>query len=122
MIAYSHCIAHGIDMAKGMDQQKRAVDSGYWPLWRYDPRNAGPGEHPFHLDAKAPKIPLSDFTDRETRFAVLARSRPQEAERLAALSRHDVEERRLVYEQLAEVEHEHESETATTSEEAPDGA
>ena len=120
VIAYSHCIAHGIDMAKGMDQQKRAVDSGYWPLWRYDPRNAGPGEHPFHLDAKAPKIPLSDFTDRETRFAVLARSRPQEAERLAALSRHDVEERRLVYEQLAEVEHEHENETDTTSEETPD--
>jgi len=90
VIAYSHCIAHGIDMAKGMDQQKRAVDSGYWPLWRYDPRHAGPGEHPFHLDAKAPKIPLSDFTDRETRFAVLARSRPQEAERLAALAReHD---------------------------------
>jgi pyruvate-ferredoxin/flavodoxin oxidoreductase len=106
VIAYSHCIAHGIDMAKGMEQQKRAVDSGYWPLWRYDPRNAGPGQHPFHLDARAPKIPLSEFTDRETRFAVLQRSRPQEAERLHELAQHDVEERRLVYEQLAEVEHE----------------
>ena len=119
VIAYSHCIAHGIDMAKGMDQQKRAVDSGYWPLWRYDPRHAGPGEHPFHLDARAPKIPLSEFTGRETRFAVLARSRPQEAERLAALSQHDVEERRLVYEQLAEVEHEHDDHPAPASEEAP---
>ena len=53
VIAYSHCIAHGIDMVKGMRQQKLAVDTGYWPLWRYDPRNAGPGEHPFHLDSGA---------------------------------------------------------------------
>jgi pyruvate-ferredoxin/flavodoxin oxidoreductase len=109
VIAYSHCIAHGIDMAKGMDQQKRAVDSGYWPLWRYDPRHTGPGEHPLRLDARAAKIPLSEFTERETRFAVLARSKPQEAERLAGLAQRDIEERRLVYEQLAEVEHEHEA-------------
>jgi pyruvate-ferredoxin/flavodoxin oxidoreductase len=122
VIAYSHCIAHGIDMAKGMDQQKRAVDSGYWPLWRYDPRHAGPGEHPFHLDARAPKLPLSEFTGRETRFAMLARSRPQEAERLAALARDDVAERRLVYEQLAEVEHEQATEGAPPPEEETDDA
>ncbi|MGL6279775.1 MAG: pyruvate:ferredoxin (flavodoxin) oxidoreductase, partial [Gaiella sp.] len=113
VIAYSHCIAHGIDMAKGMEQQKRAVDSGYWPLWRYDPRRTGPGEHPLTLDARAAKIPLSDFTERETRFAVLARSKPAEAERLAELAQHDISERRLVYEQLAEVEHEHEQPAAS---------
>jgi pyruvate-ferredoxin/flavodoxin oxidoreductase len=109
VIAYSHCIAHGLEMAKGMQHQKLAVDTGYWPLWRYDPRHAGPGEHPFHLDARAPKLPLSEFTSREARFAMLARSRPEEAARLAALAQHDADERRLVYEQLARVEHEHEA-------------
>ncbi|MFN8221775.1 MAG: pyruvate:ferredoxin (flavodoxin) oxidoreductase [Gaiellales bacterium] len=106
VIAYSHCIAHGIEMRLGMEHQKLAVDTGYWPLWRYDPRHAGVGEHPFHLDSKAPKLPLSEFTSRELRFSALARARPQEAERLGALARHDVDERRQVYEQLAEVEHE----------------
>jgi pyruvate-ferredoxin/flavodoxin oxidoreductase len=107
VIAYSHCIAHGIDMEKGMRQQKLAVDSGYWPLWRYDPRHANAGEHPMRLDSSAPKVPLSAFTANEARFSMLARSRPAEAERLGALAQHDVDERRLVYEQLAEVEHEH---------------
>jgi pyruvate-ferredoxin/flavodoxin oxidoreductase len=106
VIAYSHCIAHGIDMEKGMRQQKLAVDSGYWPLWRYDPRHADSGAHPFRLDSGAPKVPLSAFTANEARFSMLARSRPEEADRLGALAQHDVDERRLVYEQLAEVEHE----------------
>ncbi len=106
VIAYSHCIAHGIDMEKGMRQQKLAVDSGYWPLWRYDPRHAEAGEHPLRLDSGAPKLPLSAFTANEARFSMLARSRPAEAERLGALAQHDVDERRLVYEQLAQVEHE----------------
>ncbi len=105
VIAYSHCIAHGIDMEKGMRQQKLAVDTGYWPLWRYDPRHAGPGEHPFQLDSRRPKLPLTAFTANEARFSMLRRSRPDEAERLGALAQHDVEERRLVYEQLAEIEH-----------------
>jgi pyruvate-ferredoxin/flavodoxin oxidoreductase len=106
VIAYSHCIAHGIDMEKGMRQQKLAVDSGYWPLWRYDPRHADAGEHPLRLDSSAPKVPLSAFTANEARFSMLARSRPEEADRLGVLAQHDVDERRLVYEQLAEVEHE----------------
>jgi pyruvate-ferredoxin/flavodoxin oxidoreductase len=106
VIAYSHCIAHGIDMAKGMQQQRLAVESGYWPLWRFDPRHEGPGEHPFHLDSRAPKVPLAEFTAREGRFAMLARTRPDEAERLGALAQADVDERRHVYEQLADVEHE----------------
>ena len=106
VIAYSHCIAHGIDMVKGMRQQKLAVDTGYWPLWRYDPGNAGPGEHPFQLDSRRAKLPLTEFTANEARFSMLRRSRPEEAERLGALAQHDVDERRLVYEQLAEIEHE----------------
>ena len=110
VIAYSHCIAHGIDMGQGMLQQKLAVDTGYWPLWRYDPRHAGPGQHPFHLDSRRPKLPLTAFTEREARFAMLARARPEEAARLGALAQHDVDERWHVYEQLARVEHEPEAE------------
>ena len=93
-------------MQKGMRQQKLAVDTGYWPLWRYDPRRAGPGEHPFQLDSRRAKLPLTEFTANEARFSMLRRSRPEEAERLGALAQHDVDERRLVYEQLAEIEHE----------------
>jgi pyruvate-ferredoxin/flavodoxin oxidoreductase len=106
VIAYSHCIAHGIDMVQGMRQQKLAVDTGYWPLWRYDPRNAGPGEHPLHLDSGRPKQPLTAFTANEARFSMLRRSRPEESERLGGLAQHDVDERRLVYEQMAEIAHE----------------
>ena len=106
IIAYSHCIAHGIEMKTGMKQQKLAVDTGYWPLYRYDPRHAEAGEHPFRLDSRSPKLPLTEFTSREARFAMLGRSRPAEAAELAALAQHDVDERWHVYEQLAEIEHE----------------
>ncbi len=111
VIAYSHCIAHGIEMSEGMRQQKLAVDSGYWPLWRYDPRNAGAGDHPFHLDSRAPKVPVAEFMQREARFAMLQRTKPDEFERLGTAAQHDVDERRLVYEQLARVEHEPTEET-----------
>jgi pyruvate-ferredoxin/flavodoxin oxidoreductase len=106
VIAYSHCIAHGIEMKTGMRQQKLAVDTGYWPLFRYDPRHAAAGEHPFRLDSRRPKLPVSEFRSREARFAMLARARPQEAAELAELAQHDVDERWHVYEQLAEIEHE----------------
>ena len=106
VIAYSHCIAHGIEMRTGMEQHKLAVETGYWPLYRYDPRHASAGEHPFRLDSRAPKLPLSEFTSREARFAMLARARPDEAAALAELAQHDVDERWHVYEQLAEIEHE----------------
>ena len=59
IIAYSHCIAHGINMAKGLDQQQLAVDTGYWPLYRYDPRLKEDGKNPFQLDSRAPKMPLT---------------------------------------------------------------
>jgi pyruvate-ferredoxin/flavodoxin oxidoreductase len=115
VIAYSHCIAHGIEMKKGMEQQKLAVDTGYWPLYRYDPRHAHAGEHPFRLDSRPPKLPLSEFTSREARFAMLARARPAEAAELAELAQHDVDERWHVYEQVAEIEHE----PSETEEDAP---
>jgi pyruvate-ferredoxin/flavodoxin oxidoreductase len=117
VIAYSHCIAHGIEMAKGMEQHKLAVETGYWPLYRFDPRHASAGEHPFRLDSRAPKLPLSEFTSREARFAMLGRSRPEEAAELAELAQHDVDERWHVYEQLAEIEHEAEAPPAETDEE-----
>jgi pyruvate-ferredoxin/flavodoxin oxidoreductase len=80
IIAYSHCIAHGINMAKGLDQQKLAVESGYWPLYRYDPRLRAQGKNPFQLDSKAPKIPFRDYAMNESRYRMLAQSDPAAAD------------------------------------------
>jgi pyruvate-ferredoxin/flavodoxin oxidoreductase len=101
VIAYSHCIAHGIDMRAGLDQQKRAVDSGYWPLVRYDPVIRDAGGNPFLLDSPRPRIPLKEYADRELRFRVLARSDPEEAERLAAVAQAGVNQRWQTYEEMA---------------------
>jgi pyruvate-ferredoxin/flavodoxin oxidoreductase len=101
IIAYSHCIAHGIDMAKGMDQQKLAVTSGYWPLYRYNPDLKAEGKNPLQLDSKAPKIPLKDYIYNETRYRMLAQSDPKAAERLLVLAQEAVNERWQKYEQLA---------------------
>ena len=110
IVAYSHCIAHGIDMKTGMSHQKEAVDSGYWPLYRYLPAGEGvaTGEmvHPLHLDSRKPVIPLRQFEDKETRFTALRRRDPAEADELLAEAQHDVEERWHVYEQMTRVEHE----------------
>ncbi len=103
VIAYSTCIAHGIDMTKSMTHQKDAVRSGYWPLYRFHPPLAEPGQ-PFQLDSKAPSIPLADFAATEARYAMLARTYPQQAARLAPLAQADVAERWRYYEQLAEVQ------------------
>ncbi|MBK8798772.1 MAG: pyruvate:ferredoxin (flavodoxin) oxidoreductase [Anaerolineales bacterium] len=84
IIAYSHCIAHGINMAKGMDQQKLAVDSGYWPLYRYDPRLREAGKNPFQLDSKAPKIRFRDYALNESRYRMLMQSDPETSEALLA--------------------------------------
>ena len=102
VIAYSTCIAHGIDMAKSMTHQKDAVRSGYWPLYRFHPSPAESGQ-PFQLDSKAPSIPLADFIATEARYATLARTHPHQAARLAALAQADVTERWRYYEQLAGV-------------------
>ncbi len=104
VIAYSTCIEHGIDMATSMTHQKEAAASGFWPLYRYDPRKAVEGELPFQLDSHAPTIPVKDFQAKEARFAMLARSRPAEHEALQRLAQADAEERRTFYEQLAGVQ------------------
>jgi len=103
VIAYSTCIAHGIDMSTSMHHQKDAVRSGYWPLYRFHPSEVE-GGHPFKLDAPPPTIPVADFVAVETRFAVLARTQPERAAELAELRQTDVDERRHYYEQLAGVE------------------
>ncbi|MGZ8582459.1 MAG: pyruvate:ferredoxin (flavodoxin) oxidoreductase [Actinomycetota bacterium] len=104
VIAYSHCIAHGIDMSTAMTHQRDAVATGYWPLWRYEPEAVARGEHPFHLDSKRPSLPLSAFASKEARFAMLARSDPARAEELQRLAQDDVDARWRLYEQLAEVD------------------
>ena len=101
ILAYSHCIAHGIDMAIGLKQQKLAVDSGHWPLFRYNPALADQGQNPFQLDSKAPSIPLKDYIYNEVRYRMLTHSAPEEAARLLKLNEEDVRRRWKTYEDLA---------------------
>jgi pyruvate-ferredoxin/flavodoxin oxidoreductase len=101
VIAYSHCIAHGIEMRDGLGQQYRAVASGYWPLIRYDPVLRGAGDNPFLLDSPRPRIPLSSYTQRELRYRALGNADPAEAERLAALAQQAVDRQWDTYEEMA---------------------
>jgi pyruvate-ferredoxin/flavodoxin oxidoreductase len=101
VIAYSHCVAHGIEMRNGLDQQYRAVASGYWPLIRYDPLARAAGGNPFLLDSPRPRIALADYTNRELRFRTLANTDPAEAERLHGLAEEAVAQRWDVYEEMA---------------------
>ena len=102
IIAYSHCIAHGINMTKGMMNQKAAVESGHWPLYRYNPTLAKEGKNPFKLDSKPPKIKFSEYAYLETRYKMLTKSDPEEAKRLMELAQQDVEKRWEVLEGMAE--------------------
>jgi pyruvate-ferredoxin/flavodoxin oxidoreductase len=101
VIAYSHCIAHGIEMSDGLAQQHRAVASGYWPLVRYDPMAREAGSNPFLLDSPRPRIALTDYTQRELRYRSLTQSDPAEAERLGNLAQEAVDQRWDAYEQMA---------------------
>jgi pyruvate-ferredoxin/flavodoxin oxidoreductase len=101
IIAYSHCIAHGIEMRDGLGQQYRAVASGYWPLIRYDPVARAGGGNPFLLDSPRPRIPLADYTSRELRYRALGNTDPAEAERLAGLAQQAVDQRWDIYEEMA---------------------
>jgi pyruvate-ferredoxin/flavodoxin oxidoreductase len=101
IIAYSHCIAHGYDLAHGMEQQANAVASGYWPLFRYDPRLADEGQNPMQLDSKAPKLPLEKYIYNETRYTMLVRAKPEEAKALLEQAKGDVERRWKTYEHMA---------------------
>jgi pyruvate-ferredoxin/flavodoxin oxidoreductase len=104
ILAYSHCIAHGIDMSTSMTHQKDAVNSAYWPLFRYDPRSAVEGGHPFHLDSRKPTVPLQKFAATEARYAMLARSNPERAKQLMSMAQKDIDERWQFYEQMAGLE------------------
>ncbi len=104
ILAYSHCVAHGINMTTSMTHQKEAVNCGFWPLYHYDPRNARSGEQPFHLDSHKPKTRFRDFAMQEARFAMLARANPEHAERLLRLAQEDIDDQWHYYEQMAGVE------------------
>jgi pyruvate-ferredoxin/flavodoxin oxidoreductase len=104
IIAYSHCIAHGIEMTTAMGHQKEAVNSGFWPLFRYDPRLSGSGAHPFQLDSKKPRLSFQEFAAKEARFAMLARANPSQAAELMSAAQADIDEQWRWYEQLAGVE------------------
>jgi pyruvate-ferredoxin/flavodoxin oxidoreductase len=109
IIAYAHCIAHGIDMVHGFDQQKLAVQSGHWPLFRYNPAVKKLGKNPFQLDSKAPSVPLENYLYNETRYSQLRQSHPKEAETLLREAQADVQADWRVYEALVRM---HEPETA----------
>jgi pyruvate-ferredoxin/flavodoxin oxidoreductase len=100
IIAYSHCIAHGINMKNGLNQQKLAVDSGYWPLIRFNPELAKKGENPFRLDSKAPSIPLENYIYNETRFKMLTKSMPERAKMLLTRAQEEVNNRWKLYEKM----------------------
>ena len=101
IIAYSHCIAHGYDMKHGLDQQKLAVQSGYWPLFRYNPALARAGKNPFQLDSRSPSIALKNYIYNETRYTMLAKSNPDQAKKLLAEAEADVTTRWKLYEHMS---------------------
>jgi pyruvate-ferredoxin/flavodoxin oxidoreductase len=103
IIAYSPCIAHGIDMTMMMDHQKQATESGHWPLYRYDPALEAKGMPGLRLDSRAPSIPFKEFARTEARFDMLARANPERAEELFALAQKDIDNRWHFYEQMVEV-------------------
>ena len=105
ILAYSHCINHGINMRMGFEQQKAAVDSGFWPLYRYDPRRLDEGNNPLQLDSKAPSIPLKEYAYNETRYMMLTKSKPDEAARLMKLAQKDVTSRWKMLEHLASMQY-----------------
>jgi len=101
ILAYSHCIAHGIEMEKGLDQQKKAVQSGYWPLIRYNPVLRKNNQNPFVLDSPKPYIPFKEYAYNELRYKVLTQTQPQEAEKLMNLAQEIVDLRWKTYEDMA---------------------
>jgi pyruvate-ferredoxin/flavodoxin oxidoreductase len=101
ILAYCHCIAHGIDMQQGMKQQDLAVASGYWPLFRYNPALREVGKNPFELDSPRPTIRFRDYAYNEARYKALAQSRPEDAKALMAAAQAAVEEKYRTYEEMA---------------------
>jgi pyruvate-ferredoxin/flavodoxin oxidoreductase len=101
IIAYSHCINHGINMTLGLEQQKLAVDSGAWPLFRYNPTLADEGKNPFILDSKEPSVDIKEFMYNENRFRALTRSKPADAEKYLAEAKKSAKDRYDYYKYLA---------------------
>ena len=104
IIAYCHCINHGFDLVHGMEQQKKAVLSGYWPLIRYNPNLAKDNKNPLQIDSKAPSLPLDQYIYNETRYSMLKLSNPEQAQKLLALAEEDVAVRWKLYQHLAAME------------------
>ena len=105
IIAYSPCIAHGVDLHRNLEQQKLAVASGHWPLFRFDPRRVAKGQNPLQLDSKKPSIPYRDFAETEMRFGILTRTSPESADTLLQQAQRDVDKRFHHYEQLAALDY-----------------
>jgi len=103
IIAYSHCIAHGIDMTTAVDGCKEAVNSGYWPLFRFDPRLTAEGKNPLQLDSKPPTISFNDFASKQNRFRVLKKNNPEHAQELMEASAKDFAARFALYQKLADL-------------------
>jgi pyruvate-ferredoxin/flavodoxin oxidoreductase len=101
IIAYSHCIAHGYDLARGLEQQKLAVQSGHWPMYRYDPRLAEQGKNPLLIESKEPSIPVSQYAYNETRYKMLTQMDESRAEMLMKQAQHDAKSRWTLYQQMA---------------------
>lgn len=106
ILAYSQCIAHGIDMRTGMSHQKDAVNSGFWPLYHYDPRLAHEEGHPFKLDSRKPSLPLKEFAAKEGRFAMLDQTSQAHAKHLLDLAQQDIDDQWHYYEQMGHIERE----------------
>ncbi|MHC1782725.1 MAG: pyruvate:ferredoxin (flavodoxin) oxidoreductase [Anaerolineaceae bacterium] len=105
IIAYSHCINHGIDMRKGLDQQRLAVQSGIWPLYRYNPDLADEGKNPLIIDSKDPSVTVEEYAYNETRYRMLLQSDEARAEMLMKSARQDVTKRWELYQQMAAIEY-----------------
>lgn len=101
LLCYAPCIAHGFDMRYQIDQQRRAVESGHWPLYRFDPRRAEKGRNPFQLDSKAPSLPLEEYLYRENRYRILQQTQPERAAMLLELAKQDIADRWAALERLA---------------------
>ena len=103
IIAYCHCIAHGINMTRGVDEQKKAVECGHWPLYRYNPALAAQGKNPLQLDSKAPSISFEDYAFGENRYRVLKKNNPKGAENLIKKANEWTARRFALYEQMAKM-------------------
>ncbi len=105
VICYAHCIAHGINMTTAMDQQKAAVASGFWPLYRFDPRLAEQGKNPLQLDSKEPTISFEDYAYKENRWKMLTNTKPEDAKKLLAEATADTKSRWHMYQQMAQLQY-----------------